>query len=237
MMWDEIKNILSQIEPILLIIIPTIFAIYLKIRDKCLQKKQEHDKENIAKNKEKFSVWKHIESMNVIENIKTICNYYKDIGHASLVNYIQLENGTIATSKLCNMFLSCLAEDTRFGSIPKMMPNIQRIPYTRMSSWVNDVRKDNIHKIPTMKDFKEDYSFVTGDPYIKSCMSIAVSNGNGIFIGMCTFFFDEENYCGMTDAECEELLEKFKTSIETVFINYNKNRLDKLKSLNLTNLE
>lgn len=232
-MWNKIYQFIVDIEPLLLVIVPTIFGIYLKIRNKITAKNEEIKKQDKIKNSEIFIAWEHEASMNVVEDIKNICNYYKDIGHADLVNYIQLENGTLASSKVCNMFISCLAEDNRFSNIPKMMPDIQRVPYTKMSAWVNDVRTNGIYSFSDMKVFSEDYSFVSSDSYIKSCMSCAVKNGDGVFIGMCTFFFTEENFSGIEEKQCEDLLVKFATSVETVFINYNKNRRDKIKELKI----
>ena len=118
-MWEDIHKFITEIEPLLLIIIPAIFATGIKINNKIKEKREELEKENDVKNREKFLEWEHKESMLTIDRVKTVCNYYRDIGNMDLVNYIQFENGTSATSKLCNMFLSCLAEDDRFGSIPK----------------------------------------------------------------------------------------------------------------------
>ena len=53
-MWEEINNLLETIEPILLVILPTCFAIYLKLKNKLDQKKKEFEIKNQNKNKQIF---------------------------------------------------------------------------------------------------------------------------------------------------------------------------------------
>ena len=238
-MWEDIHKFITEIEPLLLVIVPACFVTYMKIRDKLKEKKKELKEENDAKNKEKFLEWEHTESMLTIDKIKTVCNYYRDIGHMDLVSYIQFENGTAATSKLCNMFLSCLAEDSRFGNIPKMLPSVQRIPYGRLSTWINNVLSspDEIYKVNSRSEFTEDYSsFIAGSEEVKSFISGSVRDANGVLIGICTFFFSTENCCGDNYEAIERCMTTFKsfvTSVETIFLSYNTARNKKKKELNL----
>ena len=239
-MWDKIYDIITALEPLLLIIIPTCFGIYLKLKNKVTEKNKEIEKEIDTKNKEKFLEWEHSESMLIIDKIKTICNYYKDVGHMDLVNYIQFENGTVATSKLCNMFLSCLAEDNRYGVIPKFISTLQRIPYSRLSTWTNNVvnSEDGIYRVNNReKEFDEDYSdFVIGSENVKSFICGAVKDSNGVLIGICSFFFATENCCGddeESEERCKTTLQKFITSVETIFLEYNIARENKKKELKI----
>lgn len=240
-MWEDIHKFITEIEPLLLIIIPAIFATGIKINNKIKEKREELEKENDVKNREKFLEWEHKESMLTTDRIKTVCNYYRDIGNMDLVNYIQFENGTSATSKLCNMFLSCLAEDDRFGSIPKMLPSIQRVPYSRLSTWINNVLSspDEIYKVTSRSEFTEDYSsFIAGSDEVESFISGSVKDANGVLIGICTFFFNTENYhCEKDNTEavkhCIETFKSFITSVETVFLSYNDARDKKKEELNL----
>lgn len=238
-MWEDIYNIITELEPLLLVIVPACYVIYIKIKNKIGKKKKELEEENSAKNREKFLEWEHTESMLTIDKIKTICNYYRDIGHMDLVSYIQFENGTAATSKLCNMFMSCLAEDSRFGDIPKMLPDIQRVPYGRLSTWVNNILSspDEIYKVNSRSEFTEDYSnFIVGSEEVKSFISGAVRDANGALIGICTFFFSSDNCCGEDSESVERCMSTFKsfvTSVKTTFLSYNTARNNKKKELNL----
>lgn len=236
--WDRVIEIIKQLEPLLLVVIPTCFGIYIKIKNKIKEKEDSVKKQDEAKRKEKFLEWEHKESLKVIDNIKSVCNYYKDIGHMDLVNYIQFENGTTATSKLCNMFLSCLAEDSRFGKIPNMISNIQRISYSRMSSWVNNVSKaDNgVLMVKNVDSDVNDYSdldFIANNKDIKSFISGSVRDSNGVLIGICSFFYSEYDWCGRGEEQCIYLMNKYITSIETIFLEYNTNRKKMKKSLRL----
>lgn len=240
-MWDKLIEFIDKIEPLLLIIIPTCFGIYLKVKSKIAEKEKQINNEIFVKNKEKFSDWEHNESIKVINRIKNLCNYFKDIGHMDLVNYVQFENGTLATSKLCNMFLSCLAEDSRFSTIPKMIPNFQRIPYSRMSSWINNItyETENTSNFLIVSDknkkFNEDCldDIIINNEKIKSFVSCPVRDPKGILIGICSFYYAETDFAGRTDEQCRELMSKFVSSVESVLIEYNIMRDNKKAELHL----
>ena len=53
-MWEDIHKFITEIEPLLLIIIPAIFATGIKINNKIKEKREELEKENDVKNREKF---------------------------------------------------------------------------------------------------------------------------------------------------------------------------------------
>lgn len=236
-MVDKILDIIHAIEPILLVVIPTCFGIYLRVKKKVEEKERSIHRENELKNREKLLDWEHVESIKVIDKIKHLCNYYKDVGHMDLVNYVQFENGTTATSKLCNMFLSCLAEDSRFSKIPKMISKFQRVPYGKMSSWVSQVvdNKEQALFISNKDslDFHDDDDIVFGEENIKSFISCPVKDPNGMLIGICSFYYSEENWSGRTKEQCEDVMIKFVSSLEAIFLEYNYARLNMKKSLNL----
>lgn len=240
-MLNDIYQFIVDIEPLLLVIIPAIFALYVKIKNKIKQKQKEINDEIIAKNKDEFIIWEHNQSIEIISKIKSMCNYYKDIGHMDLVNYIQLENGTFASSKLSNMFLSCLAEDDRYSMVPKMVDKIQRIPYGRMSMWANAIinSSDGICRIDNYKQISEDFSKLINDKTINSFISCAVKDSKGIIIGICSFFFNKENCCGTDEVSqnlCNNTIRKFATSVETIFLEYDIARKNKKKELNLNTI-
>lgn len=235
-MWEKITDFLDTIEPILLVVVPAVVGIWIKLKNKIKEKKHKLQLEDTAKNKTKFSVWEHERSKEVIDQIQSVCNYYKDIGHMDLVNYIQFENGTTAMSKICNMFLTCLAEDTRFSNVPKMIDNVRRVPYSRLSTWVKDINTahNTIFVANKKEDFSEDYSdFIPSCAKVKSFISSAVKDPNGTLIGICSFYYAE----ALDDTVIKQnvaLIKKFTTSIETTFLNYQLDRDKMKKELNIT---
>lgn len=143
--WNTIIDFIKLIEPLLLVIIPLVYGFFFKLRHKFKEKKKKLTNEERKKNEQIFSDWRHEESINVTNKLNNMCNYYADIAHVN-ASYIQLENGTIATSKLCNMFFSCIAEDNRFSQMQKLKDKIQRVPFVRMSEWFNSVSNSS-HKV------------------------------------------------------------------------------------------
>ena len=118
---DEFLKILDKIEPLILVVIPTLFGIWMKTANKIKEKNESFKRGEQKKALEKYNMWEHEESRRVIAKIKELCRVYKDRSKADEVMYLQLENGTVATSKLCNMFITCLAEDDRYSVIPKKL--------------------------------------------------------------------------------------------------------------------
>ena len=233
-MWDSVVNFIKLIEPLILVVIPLCFGIYLKLKIKCIEKKQEiNNKINGAKKQELID-WRHTESINVINRLKEVCNYHCDIGkvHAS---YIQLENGTIATSKLCNMFFSCVAEDNRYSVLRKMVDTIQRIPFTRMSNWFNKVYNSEYQVVYLMdkKDIDDIFIDTIG---VKCMISSLVKDSKGLVIGVCNFLYaNEQDIEDLNESNAQML--KFVSSIETIFLDFNLSIESKKKELGLEDIE
>lgn len=235
----DLINLLDKIGPLFYVIIPTAFGIYLNVRDRLIAKKSEVLKANLEKSKEKYSIWEHEESQWVIKKIKDMCDYYKDKGHMDLVEYIQLENGTASLSNLCNMFVSCLAEDSRYGNLPKLITKLQRVPYSRVACWIDHVRKldnDNYNTAWYVED-----TSITDCPIreiietdlVKSTMSVPIYNPNERLLGMCVFYYSEKSFNGRSLSSQVDLINRFRTGIETIFINYEIARNAKMKELGL----
>lgn len=129
-MIDKLLEFLDKLGPLLYIVVPAIAGIWYNLKTKVREKESEVRETGKRKALRLYDIWEHEESKVVISKIKDLCNFYKDKGHADLVQYLQLENGTAATSKIQNMFLTCLAEDDRYGSIPKIIKKLQRMPYS-----------------------------------------------------------------------------------------------------------
>ena len=237
MAWDQLMAFLKQLEPLLYIVIPFIVGVYIKLSSKVKEQKETVLKANTAKNRQTYIDWEHQESLKIITRIRDLCNFYKDRGHMDLVNYIQLENGTLATSKICNMFLSCLAEDTRFGDVPKMISRIQRIPYSRLSCWVDKIMDDpNGTYLESDTNDVDDCCFrdIMGTDGVRSIVSCAIHDPNGAFIGVCSFFYGGPEWDGRTEIECRDLMVKFVSAVEGLFLDYHISRRKRRKELNLS---
>ena len=236
-MYDKIIAILDELGPLLYVIIPTIFGIYFNLREKVKAKEAEVKSVNKAKAKQVYDAWEHDESQNVIRKIKDLCNIYKDKSSCGLAQYLQLENGTMATSKICNMFVSCLAEDGRYGKVPKLSHKIQRVPYAKLTSWINkiiEIKGSASDYILTPDIANADYNFaeIVDAPNVKSLMVAPVYNPNEILLGMCVFYYDEKNFGGHEESEVV-LINKFRTGVESVLLEYHMNRQEKKKTLGM----
>lgn len=237
-MWDDLSNFLDKISPLLYIIIPTIVGISFNLKLKIQDKKQDIIKKNKDKALEVYNAWEHEESRKIISKIKDLCNFYKDKGHMDLVHYLQLENGTVATSKLCNMFLTCLAEDGRFGTIPKILTKLQRVPYSRVSDWIEDILKTHEHGedyfiIHDMDN--TDYALLDlfKENNIHSSIAVPIYDPNNLLIGFCVFYYTNSNLNNQTDESAATLIRYFQSSIESIFLSYHLDRKSKKRELGL----
>lgn len=224
-------------EPILLIIVPTCFGIWLK-----LQNKMEDEKSKLAaRDKEKSQAalknWEHEESINIIKSIKMLCNLYRDIGHMDSVSYIQLENGTVATSKLCNMFVTCLTEDSRCSIVPKLLPSIQRVPYSRVTEFIDDARFNVIVKNNLKSDDNQDYAklsdIIPNHKLIDGYAISPVKDSQGYLIGFCLFLYTDSVGFSVDKNNRKDLIIKFAAGVEAILLDYNSSRKDKKKELKL----
>ena len=237
-MWDEIIEFLDKIGPLFYVIIPGIWGIYFKIKEKLKEKERDILKEKKAKALAKYKVWEHEESQKIIKRIKDLCNYYKDKGHMDAVHYLQLENGTVATSKLCNMFMSCLAEDSRYGTIPKMISKLQRVPYSKLAYWVEAIRtcKENDEEAVIISDVNKsecNIAEMVVESGVKSIISAPIYDPNELLLGMCVFYYGSTNLNNQPNDAAIDLIRKFRASIESVFTEYHMNRGKKREELGL----
>lgn len=233
-MWEEITNFIKLIEPLILVIIPLLFSIYIKLKMKLLDKKNEITRKASDKAKQELLNWRHSESIKIVNKLKEVCNYHCDLAGSVHTSYIQLENGTIATSKICNMFFSCIAEDTRYSKIHKAIDNIQRVPFTRMSNWFNKVYDSEYQTVYLVKKEDIDDIFYTTIG-IRCMVSSLVRDGKGYVIGVCNFMFaDEQEIDDLVNYNAQML--KFVSSIETIFLDFNYELEDKKKELGLVDV-
>lgn len=229
-MWDDLVNFIEFVEPLFLVVIPLCFSIWLKLKMKIIEEKSKIFKEEKEKLQQDFIDWRHEESIKVVTKLKELCNYYCDTSHVHTA-YIQLENGTLATSNLCNMFFSCIAEDNRYSKNQKLTNNIQRVPFVQMSDWFNNIANSE-HKIVYIFEKKDIDEVFSLESNIKSMLACLVRNTKGIIIGVCIFYFLEEKTLEELDDFKEDLI-SFSSGVETIFFTYDLNTKEKKKELNI----
>lgn len=234
---DKLSELLDKLEFLLLALVPALYAIGFRVYNKIKETKLKEKALSKKKAKDTYDVWEHEESRSVIREIKNFCNFYKDKGHCDLVQYLQLENGTMATSKIQNMFLTCLAEDDRDGCIPKFIKKLQRIPYSETVCWLekllNTTSTDDIF-LCTPDISKADYNRtriedITG---IGSVIVAPVYSRTEILLGICVFYYHEINYNGRFKTE-HDLMDRFKNSVESKILEYHIHRDKKKADLGL----
>ena len=228
---DKFLEILDKIEPLILVVIPTIFGIWIKTANKIKEKNDSYKMAVRKKSLEKYNMWEHEESRRVIAKIKELCRVYKDRSKADEVMYLQLENGTVATSKLCNMFITCLAEDDRYSVIPKKIRKLQRVPYSQLSEWV-----ENVTTHECIIDNVQSEGMRVEEPFFEevgSHLSETVYDKDGYLIGVVVFNYAEINFNEADREKQIEFLRQFQASVESVFISYHVSRMDMKKQLHL----
>lgn len=235
---EQISNIIKLISPVIVTIAPALYVLYDKVYKKIKEKKKEIAKKDKADAEDKMLTWEHEASMNVVDRIRDICNYYKDTGHMDLVNFIQLENGTVATSKIYNMFIRCIAEDTRASIVPKMSTAVQRVPYNMVSDLINNTRSSEkgylIKRYEDVKNIYEGYvDIIPSFEHIQSLITAPVKDSDGVLIGFCAFYYTHEDWNHIAEQDCKDLMQKFVGSVETVYSEYSKSKRKKRKDLGL----
>lgn len=237
-MVDKILELLDKLGPFLYVVVPAAYAVGYNVYLKVKERKKSIKVMNQEKAKDHYNLWEHEESKQVISKIKDFCNVYKDKSHADLVNYLQLENGTAATSKIQNMFLTCLAEDDRYGTIPKLISKLQRLPYSEVTCWLNKfenhVNKDNfIIQTPDLS--KADYNRTCVEGINNTIASVLVGpvyDPNNILLGIVVFYYSGKDYNNQMEDELNNL-RLFKSAVETALLEYHLKRRDKKKALGL----
>ena len=227
MIIDKLDQFLTQVEPALLVIIPTLYGIYLKIRSRV----NELNDANTEKNQLQYDAWRHEQSRMTIFKIKEQCNVYKDRSGAEHVFFLQLENGTVATAKIFNMYLTCLAEDNRYSDSPKIQLNLQRIPYSQLAEWCAESQK-KIY-VTDMQEHQTNWPQAIVPNDIKTIISTGVRDKDGFVIGFAVFMSRDSSAGNITQTKPIELMKEFKTAIETIFLSFNVECKDKQAELGL----
>lgn len=233
-MWDKITEFIKLIEPLILVIIPLLFGIWIKLKTKIEKEKVKIHTQISSKAKEELSDWRHSESIKVINKLKEVCNYHCDLSHVH-ASYIQLENGTLATSKLCNMFFSCVAEDNRYSDLKRQTDIIQRIPFIRLSNWFNKVYESE-YQVVYLVNSKDIDSLLYDNIGVKCMVSSLVRDTKGLVIGVCNFVYSAEQNKDELDEVNAQMI-KFVSSVETIFLDFNLSLKQKKEKLGIINEE
>ena len=232
-MIDKVMEFIKEIQVVLLVVVPAIYGVIYAVIKKVKEKKSKVDNQAITKRVEIFQNWIVEESLKVVTKIKSACNYYKDQGQADLVSFFQLENGTIATSKLHNMFITCLVEDDRYGRLPKMASKYQRIPYGQVSSWVDEVRRGP-NVIPHIEKIEDAYLLeMWKEKLVLSAMYEEVRDANAYFIGFVCFEYSTPDFNGQDKENQKKVIHDFRVAIQSIFIDFHISRENKMKELNI----
>lgn len=234
---ENIDKFIEDFKWIISILLPAIVALFYEIKGKWTKAKGDRIKANRDKALEIYDKWEHEESKEVISKIKNLCNHYKDRGQADLVQYLQLENGTMATSKIQNMFMTCLAEDDRDGSIPKMIKLLQRMPYSETTCWINKLTEvtsegEFILKTPDLSKADYNRTRIEGIKGIGSVIVAPVFDPGNILLGICVFFYHQTDYNGHENDEILSM-QRFRAATESVILMYHTSRKDKKRELGL----
>lgn len=232
---EFIVELLRNLEIVLIVVIPALFAMYKKIKKEIESQSTKLSRSIHNKNVDAFHEWQHKESIIVLNKLNEICNYYCDISKVH-TSFIQLENGTLATTKISNMYFSCCAEDDRYSNAAKFIDKIQRVPYVRLSRWFNYVTDNSTETrniVYVDKLSLDDLLWL--DCSVENIVSGLVRNPRGVIVGVCNFIFNSEDKDINSKEQIHDTItqmNKFISGIETTFLNYEtavKHKLDELE--------
>lgn len=238
---QQIREILQIISELVLVIAPAAAVIYHKFYRKYKEKLRNLKKEDHDKAQQELLHFSHDKSILSMKNLEEICNMYVDRSHADIVTYLQLENGTMADSKLQNMFITCMAESDRYSNLPKKMNKIQRLPLQSIVSYIEKVNQSNTVSLLS-KDLNVDIDLKAKDLLLPQGISAwrmkVIHNVSGYVIGYVIFeyLFDsqESGSLGFEDDEHpSSLIDQCQAAIESELLRYNNQIESKRKELGL----
>jgi len=129
------------------------------------------------------------------------------------------------------MFVTCLAEDNRYGDIQKRLSELQRIPYSQVAEWVEAIGGTKLI-IPDIKQNNDNWNC----PVLKdaaSHISAPVRDKDGHLAGVTVFNYKNINFNNSDETQQINFMENFKTAIETIFLAYYVSQRDKMKELKI----
>lgn len=224
---DNIRQFLELLGEAILVLVPIAAVIYYKVVKAWKEKKASLKLKDREVAEQELLNYSHTESMTSMENLRGICNLFFDRTHADRVAYYQLENGTMADSKLQNMFISCMAESDRYSTLPARVSHVQRCPVQSVVSHIEAVNKAAF--IEYVKDF-DGYNHL--DPRVKDILYardasairiVTVHNTAGYITGYVIFeyLFDELGIDGFKADECpNSLIRECAAAVESELLRY-----------------
>lgn len=248
---DGIKSFITSVVELLAVIIPIAVTGYYTITKQLNSKLKQLELRTNERSNNIFKDFSYKESINSLVHIKSIINMFCDKSAADIVCYYQIEDGTVAASKLHNMYLTCVSESDRYTTIPKYVSNIQRVPAARVLTYLSAIlnSKSGLNIVlPTNKlpDYELDLL------YPKECRAFrvrGVRNDHGYLVGYVEFRYNslvkditDEDLSKLSNKELLELIpdindiaSECKVAIEAELVRFNNVLKAKKVELNLTN--
>lgn len=239
---QQIQEILQTIGDLILVLLPFAVAICYRIWKKWKDEWSNKKKEDNEKAQQELTHFSHEKSMLSMANLAEICNLYVDRSHADRIMYLQLENGTMADSKLQNMFITCMAESDRYSILPKRINKIQRLPLQSIISYAEKVNRNGMIEMLSsdiLSDADERAKNLLFPQSISAWRMKVVHNRSGYIIGYVVFeyLFDDSCKNGNTEFENDEnhssLIDQCQATIEAELIRYNNQVESKRRELGL----
>lgn len=219
---QQIHEISQIVGDIVLVLIPVATTIGYKIVKKWIDEWHGLKRKDREKAQQQLIQFSHTKSMLSMKNLEEICNIYVDKSHADCIMFLQLENGTMADSKLQNMFITCIAESDRYSELPKRMNKIQRLPLQSIISYIEKVNQCGMvemisNDISTDVDLKAKNLLFSQN--ISAWRMKVIHNKDGYITGYVVFeylfdshengkleFDDDENFSSLID-RCQAAIE------------------------------
>lgn len=238
---QQIHDLLQLLGDIILSLVPVGVAFYYGFRKKYNKKIKELKKQDHEKAQQELLHFSHVKSIWSMKNLEEICNIYVDRSHADCVLYLQLENGTMADSKLQNMFITCMAESNRYTNLPKRMNKIQRLPLQSIVSYIEGVNQsDKVEYITS--ELNSDTGVKARDLLFPQNISAwrmrVVRNRSGYIVGYIVFeYLFDAGKNGVSEFRDDEqpssLIDQCQAAIESELLRYNNQIESKRKELGL----
>lgn len=213
----------SIVGPVVLFLVPAIVTAYFKLR-KGIEKVKERIKKGWS---EKLRDWDAEFSRRTLKEI----SFFMDGIHtnpycrADQIVYLNLENGIVGPSNIHSMFLSVQAESSGVSRCQPKAQTVQRVPYTEMSLWCNELEQNGILRIPNVTD--SSFAKLKIHEDAKSAIIVPVFTKENYLAGMVVFNYFDENFNHQeTTEKCEELIRSIKAFIEGQFLHKEMARQD-----------
>lgn len=245
-----IESIVTGVVATLGVVTPIIAAAYYKLNKKWKSSMQEARLKDREKSLDILKNYTYSESMRCLSDIKYVVNMYRDKSQADRVCYYSLEDGTVAESKLHNMYITMSTESDRFSQIPRYIQNVQRLPVPQVLGILSEFnnRSEGIDSIKAFEVPSDEKDHLVHKS-TQSWKVRNVCNADGYIIGYIMFLYKEltyEDYVIMVSSneidsnkviaipnQDSHLISECRAVIESKFIAYTKSVKEKRVELGL----